>query len=235
MLLWQGYPNIGVDERNQFDMLESLPGGIAGLKQLVQDFHDHGVKVLLPYLPWDQGTRNTGQSDVISLIESIKNSNCDGMNGDTLNGVNGSFWEESLMQNYAIVIEPETMFTNFKYVETNIMSWAYWTSNEPDDNPIIPPVSTYKAMTNGKHLPHICERWSTIRTDGLQFAFFNGAGYESWENVWGIFNQFTSRDGAALKRTSTILRYFGNFLQGKFLFIKFLILNHFQTLIYRWI
>ena len=58
MLLWQGYPNIGVDERNQFDMLESLPGGIAGLKQLVQDFHDHGVKVLLPYLPWDQGTRN---------------------------------------------------------------------------------------------------------------------------------------------------------------------------------
>ena len=214
MLLWQGYPNIGVDERNQFDMLDSLPGGITGLTQLVQDFHDRGVKVLLPYLPWDQGTRNTGQSDVISLIDYIAKSNCDGMNGDTLDGVNGSFWEESLLQNHAIVIEPEILFSNYKYVDTNIMSWAYVTSNDPENNFLVPPVSTYKAMAKGKHLIHICERWSTIRTDGLQYAFFNGAGYESWENIWGIFNQFTSRDGEALKRISTILRYFGDFLQG---------------------
>ena len=78
VLLWQGYPNIGVDDRNQFDMLDSLPGGINGLRQLVKDFEDQGVEVLLPYLPWDQGTRNMGQSDVISLIDIIIQCNCSG-------------------------------------------------------------------------------------------------------------------------------------------------------------
>ena len=49
------------------------------------------------------------------------------------------------------------------------------------------------SLTKGKHLTHICERWAQDRTDGLQYAFFNGAGYESWENIWGMWNQFTPR------------------------------------------
>ena len=35
LLLWQGYPNIGLDDKNQFEMTASLPGGLAGLKDLV--------------------------------------------------------------------------------------------------------------------------------------------------------------------------------------------------------
>ena len=40
------------------------------------------------------------------------------------------------------------------------------------------------------------------KTDNLQFAFFNGVGYESWENVWGIWNQITQRDAEALRRVA---------------------------------
>ena len=67
----------------------------------------------------------------------------------------------------------------------------------------------------GQHLTHICERWAQDRTDGLQYAYFNGAGYESWENIWGIWNGFTPRDGSALKRVSTILRKFGYLIMDK--------------------
>ena len=84
-MIWQGYPNIGVDERNQFDLLESLPGGIEGLQGMVNDFAKYGVKVLLPYLPWDQGTRNTGQSDIVSLVDFIIKTNSSGMNGKRTN------------------------------------------------------------------------------------------------------------------------------------------------------
>ena len=81
VLLWQGYPNIGVDDRNQFDMLESLPGGIDGLQDLVTDFNMNGVRVLLPYLPWDQGTRDNEQSDITLIIDTIIYTNMSGMNG----------------------------------------------------------------------------------------------------------------------------------------------------------
>ena len=96
------------------------------------------------------------------------------------------------------------------------MSWGYWTNGfgTIPINPVTPPVSTYKAMTRGKHLTHVCERFATLRTDGLQYAFFNGVGYEPWENVWGMWNQLTPRDSQALKRTSAILRQFGDLIQG---------------------
>ena len=35
VLLWQGYPNLGLDDRNQFQLLESLPGGLEGLKEFI--------------------------------------------------------------------------------------------------------------------------------------------------------------------------------------------------------
>jgi hypothetical protein len=42
--------------------------------------------------------------------------------------------------------------------------------------------------------------------DLLQYAFFNGVGYESWENIWGIWNQITPRDAEALRRVAKIER-----------------------------
>src|SRR5882757_1188214 len=31
VLIWPTYPNIGIDDRNQIDMLKAMPGGIAGV------------------------------------------------------------------------------------------------------------------------------------------------------------------------------------------------------------
>ena len=39
VLIWPVYPNIGIDNRNQYDMVRAMPGGVAGVKQMVADFH----------------------------------------------------------------------------------------------------------------------------------------------------------------------------------------------------
>ena len=79
------------------------------------------------------------------------------------------------------------------------MSWGYWdyppcTGGEP--------LQMARAVAHGQRLRTLGEG----PTDGLQSAFFNGVGYESWENVWGIWNQFTPRDAEALRRIATIER-----------------------------
>jgi hypothetical protein len=60
VLIWHVYPNLGVDDRNQFDLLRDLPGGVAGLRRMVEQFHHHGVKVFFPFLAWDTGTHADG-------------------------------------------------------------------------------------------------------------------------------------------------------------------------------
>jgi formylglycine-generating enzyme required for sulfatase activity len=69
----------------------------------------------------------------------------------------------------------------------------------------VPTVDKYRWL-EPQHQVNIQGRWDRDKTDDLQFAFFNGEGWESWENVWGIWNGVTPRDGEATRRIATIER-----------------------------
>jgi hypothetical protein len=59
--MWPTYTNIGTDARSQFDLFEAMPGGIAGVRAAIDELHAAGVKVLIPYNPWDSGTARCGK------------------------------------------------------------------------------------------------------------------------------------------------------------------------------
>ncbi len=59
---------------------------------------------------------------------------------------------------------------------------------------------------------NISDRWKRDKTDNLQFAFFNGVGWESWESIWGIWNGVTPRDAEATRRVATMERALAPFL-----------------------
>ena len=200
VLIWPVYPNLGIDNRNQHDLLHDMPGGLAGVHRMVDEFHHRGVKVLFPVMPWDTGTRDEKVSLREAAARDMKEIGADGINGDTVEGIGHEFRKASDESGHILALEPELSMANPAVLAWNNLSWGYWQYDRP-----VPVVSRYK-WVEPRHMVNVCERWAKDRTNGLQSAFFNGVGYESWENVWGIWNQLTPRDSEALRRISAIER-----------------------------
>ena len=198
VLVWQSYPNMGIDNRNQYDLLRDMPGGVAGVRQMIADFHRRGVRVLFPVMVWDQGTRDEGVPNWTATARLLAEVGADGVNGDTLDVVPRAFRTASDETGHPLAFEPEDLTVDLG-LPWNNLSWGYW------EYSFIPTVSKYKWLES-RHMVNICRRWGRDKTDDLQHAFFNGVGYESWENIWGIWNEITPRDAEALRRIATIER-----------------------------
>ena len=199
VLLWQTYPNIGIDNRNQYDMLRAMPGGVAGVKQMVADFHRRKVKVFFPIMSWDQGTRDLGEPNWDATAKLMAEVGADGINGDTLHGVPRAFRTASDAIGHPLALEPEG-WPDREALAWNNLTWGYWQYPAGSDGS-----SLYKWL-EPRHMVNVCDRWNRSKVDNLQFAFFNGVGYESWENIWGIWNGITPRDAEALRRVAKIER-----------------------------
>jgi formylglycine-generating enzyme required for sulfatase activity len=206
VLLWHSYPTMGIDDRNQIQMLESLPGGLMGLKQLVAEFHRHGVRVLFPMMLWDRGTNPVSAIAPATLAAVMKKIGADGVNGDTQTGVPRTFLLASEALRHPLVFEPELMPSD-EALSYNLMGWGYYKASE------VPLVDRFKWI-EPRHMVHISDRASKNKKDMLQTAFFNGEGIESWENVWGNWNGLTDWDAEALRRIATIERATAPFLSG---------------------
>jgi formylglycine-generating enzyme required for sulfatase activity len=204
VLIWATYPNMGIDDRNQLDMVRSMPGGLEGIRRMVADFHRRGVRVLFPMMMWDQGTRDPGKPWPDAIAELMKEIGADGVNGDTQDGVPLAFSLAAEKIGHPLAFEPEGG-PHDEGISWNVMTWGQYTFE------FVPTVDRYRWL-EPRHMVNIQDRWGRSKTDDLQFAFFNGEGWESWENVWGIWNGVTPRDGEATRRVGTIERGIAPFL-----------------------
>ncbi len=79
--LWPTWPTLGLDQRNQFDMFEDLPGGMAGVQKIAAESRKLGTKIFMCYNPWDESTRSENHFEGISRL--ISATSADGMVLDT--------------------------------------------------------------------------------------------------------------------------------------------------------
>jgi len=204
VLVWATYPNMGIDDRNQLQMVESLPGGIDGVRQMVADFHRRGVRVLFPMMMWDEGTHPPAQPWPQAIAALMKEIGADGINGDTQDGVPLGFSLAAEAIGHPLAFEPEGSPSD-EDLSWDVMNWGQY------NFPFIPMVDRYKWLET-RHMVNISDRWAQDKTDDLQYAFFNGVGWESWENIWGIWNGINPRDAEATRRMATLERGVAQFL-----------------------
>lgn len=204
VLIWPTYPNMGIDNRNQHDMIRAMPGGIAGVRAMVADFHRRGVRVLFPMMMWDQGTRDPGMPWPDAIARLMAEIDADGINGDTEHGVARAFPDAADKVGHPLVFEPE-LGPDDEALAYNLMSWGHF------KYPFAPTVDRYKWI-EPRHMVNISDRWKKNKIDNLQFAFFNGVGWESWENIWGIWNGLSPADAEATRRMATLERGIATFL-----------------------
>lgn len=233
VLLWAGYPNLGVDTRSNVDLMEALPGGLRAAVDALKEA-DPSVMVQLPYKPWDISTNGLGQDDPARYGALLAKAGADGLNLDTMDSL-GPFVVPpsqskpempvtafySAAQKAGIphaIIEPELgLYNGLFLLNTTAQGWLYSLAQCPpvvgcsERVPFVPLVSLQKWIVR-RSMPHVCGRWSTQRSQEILTAYFNAIGYTAWENIFGIWNGINPRDGELLKRSMMILRHFHSFL-----------------------
>src|SRR5262249_44519265 len=178
-----------------------------GVKAMVADFHRRGVRVMFPMMMWDQGTRDPGKPWPDAEAELMKELNADGINGDTQEGVPLAFSLAAEKIGHPLAFEPELTMDD-EALAWDVLHWGQYRYQ------FVPTLDKYR-WQEPRHQVHISDRWNHSKTDNLQFAFFNGEGWESWENIWGIWNGVTPRDGEAIRRVATIERGLAPFFTSK--------------------
>ena len=239
VLLWPTYPNIGVDPRNQFDMIRSLPGYPTQVRAMVDRFHARSVRVLLPFNPWDTGqpqlfcspldplrtcthllclcvgTNTSRPSMVEELIDEIALIGADGFNGDTMTGIPRTFFDYATQRyNLTLMMQAEGGLSDkpdAAELPWQLASWGYWDADASL-------ISKYKWL-EPRFMLNICNRWARSHTVDLQQAWLNGVGFESWEDVWSIWNQLSPRDAQAVRQVATMSRHLSHLLTSSDLFL----------------
>lgn len=75
--LWPTWPALGMDQRNQWDMYRSMPGGIEAVKGLADVTHKNNSHFYIAFKPWDTDTRS--EDPYKALAEMIGEIGADGV------------------------------------------------------------------------------------------------------------------------------------------------------------
>ena len=215
LLIWHAYPNIGVDDQNQFQMLGDLPGGLPGFRAMVGRAHERGVKIYIAYNPWDRKTRQETVAPEQSLAEAVRATEADGIFLDvTDNGPAEKLRQAVDAARPGVALEPEGYCYSDGGLETINGGWgqAFPCAGYFEHLRGVPVVK----WTEPRYMLHYDgDRWRTSRVVMLQHVFLNGAGVCIWEDIFGTWNGYSERDQAIVRRMAPIQRYAADLLASE--------------------
>jgi hypothetical protein len=164
IVLWQAYPRIGADDRNQFDFFRDMPGGLDGVRDVIERFQSRGVRVFLPYNPWDTGTRRDRDRDEQALAKIIQKVNADGVFLDTMAAALATLRKSVDAVRPGVVFAPEG-HPLLEEIERCSGSWAQWLRPFPEIGVL------HLKWIEPRHIQHQIRRWGKYHQDELAAAW----------------------------------------------------------------
>ncbi|NWF83568.1 MAG: SUMF1/EgtB/PvdO family nonheme iron enzyme [Bryobacteraceae bacterium] len=207
LVLWHAYPRIGVDSRNQFDMYRDMPGGLRGLRGVVDLLHRRNVKAYIDYNPWDTGTRREGKSDIDALADLVGEIDADGIFLDTMSQGAAEFRAKLDGTKPGVVLEGEIALPLEK-IHDHHLSWAQQFRDSR-----VPGILRNKWFER-RHMQHQIRRWQHDHTAELHTAWMNGSGVLVWENVFGSWVGWNPRDKSMLRSMLPVQRRYAHLFTG---------------------
>jgi formylglycine-generating enzyme required for sulfatase activity len=202
VIIWQSYPRLGIDERNQFDCYRNLPGGLAAVREWVETCRRRGVRSVVTYNPWDRHTRGGGEhfGELAALLEAT---GADGAYLDTMHAVPPD-WPEKLKARLGRTVYFESEGSpEGRNVPDMHCCWG-------QGYPVSPPSQVFELrwlfpqqkifLTHNRHKR---DHWDEVRC-----ALFTGTGVLVWENVFGNDTSWTERDKQLLRAVKPVLQEF---------------------------
>jgi formylglycine-generating enzyme required for sulfatase activity len=213
VILWHGYPMLGVDERNQFDMLRRMPGGLAKLHEVIGQFHRRNIKVFVAYTPWDLITRREGRSDQDAFTGILDSTGIDGIYFDT-KAEGGAAFRDAVDRvnkgaNFATELSPS--FFDLQGPQACINSWAQYGSYQPLFADRYPGFGVlHSKWIIPDHMQFQIDRWRQDHTEELQTAWINGSGIMVWENIFGSWNPWNRGNKKELRTMNGLWQSFSD-------------------------
>jgi hypothetical protein len=211
LALWQAYPRIGIDQRNQFDHYRDLADGPQQLKEVIRRIHSKGVKVVLAYNPWDTGTRREGKPDEEVLRDMVADFDFDGIFLDTLPSGGGELRKSMDLAKPGVVLESELALPA-EAIPDHHASWGQWFNDSEA------PGILRNRWLEQRHMIHMIRRWDIDHSGEMHMAWMNGAGMFIWQNIFGSWNCWNERDKAIFRSMRPIQkRYSSLFNHGSWM------------------
>ncbi|NQT78490.1 MAG: SUMF1/EgtB/PvdO family nonheme iron enzyme [Bacteroidetes bacterium] len=167
--LWPTWPRLGLDERNQWDLFRDLPGGLNGIRELVDSLHGNDIHFFICFNPWDESTRKEDPYKGIAAV--IEATDADGVVLDCRGKSNERLQEiaDSIKPGVIMYSEGMAVVKDMPGIVAGRVHNAIYYS---------PPLNLNKLIKPEFAIFRVCEPRDKDLKREFAIAFFNGYGTE---------------------------------------------------------
>ncbi len=193
--IWNQYPRLGIDKRTQWDFYDDFPGGREALRAAVKKFHERGVKVLLPFIPWDRGNDETTNTMGDAFARIVADTDADGYQLDTLRDLPFSYRKKLDGIRPGILLQTQHHPLKKHPVEFITSSWDEFWRVDP-----MPEADVFRFMCP-QHIAPVISRWLRLEDKWtlIKRCEFGAAPIVIWQDIFGRWMPYTEEQKARVK------------------------------------